>query len=509
MDDLVAAVRESLSAETRAAFDRRVERQSALAKADCRSARLDNRDFAVGLELEAYAVDGDGRLGAVPPSVFEAADCEKELGVHNVELHTEPDVLDVDGLNRQSAQLRERLRSTRDRLADAGLRLVLDGMWTVPPAEGTAVYLGDVEERHGVVVAANMRSDPRYRALDNDALRRGDGEVPISVPGVDRAFPSILVESLTTSMQPHLQVPDSAAFPRYFNAAIRTLGPVLALAANSPFLPADLYEGADPATVVDATPHELRVPVFEQSVNVGDLRKVRVPRDVDGVEDVVDRLVADETVAPFLTDPDEAGEYPTAYPELDHKRGTYWRWVRAVIGGQTPAPAAGPERNDEASVRIEYRPLPTQPTLRDAVGLQALVVGLLRGVVATDHPLETLDWTDAEASFYAAVDDGPNADLAWVTADGERTDDPAVVYDEAFALARRGLDAFGVDGDAASALLAPIEARREARTSPSAWKKARVREAVAAGASLPEAIVSMQEAYVRRAEGTASFAEWL
>ncbi|WP_101294362.1 hypothetical protein [Halegenticoccus soli] len=509
MDELVERVRDSLSPATRAEFERRVERQAERLLEDYRSGLLENATFAVGLELESYVVDDGGRLRRVPASAFDEAGCEKELGVHNVEFNTTPDVLDGSGFDRQANRLRTRVERAREVLGGAGLRPVLDGMWTIPPPEGTEAYLGERAERGGVVVAANMRSDPRYCALDNDTLRRAGGEIPLSVPGVERTFPSILVESLTASMQPHLQVPSTAAFPRYFNCAVRTLGPVLALAANSPFLPADLYGDADPDRVLDATPHELRVPVFEQSINVGVRRKVCVPRDIDSVEDAVRRLVDDETVAPFLSDPDEESAYPEPYPELEHKRGTYWRWVRTVIGGRTPAPPGAGGRNDEASVRIEYRPLPAQPTVRDTVGLQALTVGLLRGLVEADHPIKSLAWADAEESFYNAVDDGPDAELAWVTAEGDRTHDPAVVHDEVFRFARRGLTAFGVAGGTIEEYLAPIEARRDARTTPSAWKRARVREAVEGGASLPEAITDAQREYVRRSEATASFAEWL
>ncbi|MFC7008034.1 hypothetical protein [Halalkalicoccus salilacus] len=48
--------------------------------------------------------------------------------------------------------------------------------------------------------------------------------------------------------------------------------------------------------------------------------------------------------------------------------------------------------------------------------------------------------------------------------------------------------------------------RFEERTTPSRWKKARVRERVDDGASLPEAIRGMQREYIDRAGRP--FAEW-
>lgn len=507
MEDLAAAVRESLADRTRAEFEERVERQAEAMREDIAAGVLDNPDFATGLELEAYAVDGEGRLVPIPEAVYDLEGCDGELGVHNVEIHTPPDALDAEGLDRQAASVRDRVASVRRRLHDSGHDLVLDGMWTIPPPEGTESYLGSVTERDGVVVAEHMRASPRYVAIDNEVLRQADGSVPLSVPGFDGAVPTILVESLTSSIQPHLQVPDASTFPTTFNTALRTAGPVLALTTNSPFLPADRYAandetdlaGRDPLGLVDETHHELRISTFEQSINAGlDAAdaKVRFPRDIEATTDVVDRLVADHTYAPFLSDADWAdASYDRRYPELAHKRGTYWRWIRAVVGGRRPRGSDG----TEASIRIEYRPIPTQPTVRDVVACQALVCGLLRGLTAADHPLATLSWSAARDSFYDAARAGLDADLAWVTAGGDRTSDRDQIFAEVFEYARRGLEASGLASDRIDELLGPLAARWERRITPSRWKKTRVRERVEAGDPLPDAITGMQRTYVELA----------
>ena len=508
---LVDTIVRSLDAETRVEFDRRVAEQALRLARHCREGRLDTGGYAVGIELEAYAVDSEGRPTTVPEQVFEESECGKELGVHNVELHTEPDRFTAAGLRHQRAALQERYERTRDSLAAHDCELVLDAMWTVPPTGGSAAYLGRVEETDGVRVARNMRTDARYHALDNETIRRAGGAVTLSVPGVEHDFPSILVESLATSMQPHLQVPSGEDFPTYFNVAIRTLGPVLALATNSPFLPADLYESVDgdaATRIVDETPHELRVAVFEGSMNAAappGAGKVRVPPDLETLEEVVTRLVADETYAPFLSEPDPAEEYPDPFPELTHKRGTYWRWVRAVLGGEVPKGADGDDLR--ASVRLEYRPLPTQPTVDETMALDALVVGLLRGLVTGEHPLPALPWNDAEETFYRAVDAGLSADLAWVDAAGERTDEREHVYDEVFEYARRGLADAGFDRATADEFLRPVERRYETGRTPSRWKKAAVRARIADGDSLPDAIVGMQREYYDHAGG-APVVEW-
>ncbi|MFC7197109.1 hypothetical protein ACFQL4_24770 [Halosimplex aquaticum] len=489
-----------------------------------------------------YALDRTGEsptLAPVPDAVYEGP-ADKELGLHNAELNAAPSRFDDGGIAAQAEEVAADLAATRERARDHGLEIVLDAMPAVAPEPGTHEYLDDVEIRgtdgdpndaaaptdrrivvpgggpdDPVLVARNMRKDPRYGALDNVAVRRAGGEIEFSVPGATAGYRTILFESLATSIQPHVQVPDPSEFPRYHNLAVRTLGPLLALSTNSPFLPGDCYgDGADPERLVDDTHHELRIAAFEQSMNQG-CRKVRVPDDLGSPADAVEHVVADETFAPFLRewieDEDDVeeegqkgGDPTSAAWEFDYKRGTFWRWVRGVAGGDPVDGAC-----DERSLRIEYRPLPTQPTVRDIVGLQVLTAGLLRGLVAADHPLENLPHEAAEESFYAAVEDGLEADLAWVTADGERTDDSETIFAEVFEFARRGLDEQGVDEETQDRYLDPIEARWEAGVTPSVWKKQRVRDHLDDGDDLEAALAEMQQKYVELSRERESFADWI
>ncbi|MFB6228773.1 MAG: hypothetical protein ABEH88_09485, partial [Halobacteriales archaeon] len=522
MDETVALVKRSLDPDNCETFDRRVEAEAAYLREELRSGRLDNADPAVGMELECYAVDSEGRLAAVPEAVLKETPVNAELGVHNVEVNTDPDLL-PEGIERQATAIREQFAAAEERSDHR--RIVLDAMWTIPPAEGTREYLSAIEKREGVVFAENMKSSARYHALDNDILRHAGGEIELDVPGATVSVPTILIESLATSIQPHLQVPDVSEFPAYHGAAVRTLGPVLALATNSPFLPADLYEDVDPDRLLAETHHELRVAVFEQSINAGQSPgKVRFPEDVEAPAEVVDHVTDDRTLAAFLeewvkggdgtggeggdrtgdeggSDEDEEAAFADAFWQFGHKHGTYWRWLRGVIGGDH----IGPD-NTERSLRIEYRPLPTQPSVTDIVGFQALVTGLLRELVAEDHPLVDLDHDLAEASFYNAVAEGLDAELHWVTASGEHTTDLDRICDELFDLARAGLANAGVEAGTIDRYLGAIEHRWTEGRTPSDWKIDRVRAELDAGADLIEAIPAMQRSYFDRC-GT-PFAEW-
>ncbi|MDY6774451.1 MAG: hypothetical protein SVS85_04585, partial [Candidatus Nanohaloarchaea archaeon] len=444
MQEHVEGIEEALDEETHKEFDRRVREQADFLGDEARRGVLDNERFTIGLELEGYVIGSDHHLGEIPDSLLEESPFNPELGLHNFEINTSPTRFGPEGVREQEKEVEKRFRMTRDSLGGKGLEPVLDAMWTLQRGE-SSVFLSEHEEMDGHIFPENMREVTRYHAIDNALRGVVGGEIEFEVPGASHVFPSILFESMATSIQPHLQIPDAEDFPEYHNAAVRTMAPVLALSTNSPFLPPDLYNDMeDPRQLVEDTFHELRIPIFEQAVNTGEgyeQKKVRVPRDIGGIDEMFERVAEDRIYAPALKD-EETGDYTGKFWEWNYKRMTFWRWVRPVVGGESVKGAC-----DEKSIRLEYRPLPTQPSLEDIVSLQVFVAGLLHGMVEHRHPVQELEWEVARDNFYSVVRNGMDAEITWIDGNGGRTSDMDSIFSDLFRYAEKGLEERGLDGD--------------------------------------------------------------
>jgi hypothetical protein len=507
MSDLATRVGELLAVDPDE-FRERASADAAVVKEELAAGTFDNHQASVGLEYEFYAVadrrrDGDASptLTRVPRRLLELIGFEKELGLHNAEMTTNPQPLNAHGLRAQAAEVRARLTSALECTKAEGMRLVSDGIWTVPPAGETARdYLTDSVSDHGVRIATNMSDAVRYHAMANGPT--APEETVVEAPHVRLTADTVMPESLITSIQPHFQVSYAEDLPVYHNYAVRLAGPLLALGANAPFFPPDLYDDDATAEAVLADGwHEHRIAVFESTLNAGDAEKVRFPRDLESAEEAVDRVAADATMVPMPVDPG-GDRFDDEFATLRLKHGTFWRWVRPVFDGTS---------RSAANARIEFRPLPAQPTVRDTIAFQAAFAGLLESLPRREHPVIGLDWADARRNFYAAMREGSGSDQRWVTNDGHETTNPAVLYDDILSHAAAGLRSAGCSAAEAEEYLAPLRHRVSTRTTPADWKRRRVQEAIHAGDSLAEAITSMQADYVARQSETlveGSFADW-
>ena len=496
--ELAARVRKALDVDSEA-FDRRVTEEVEDLKRELRDGTFDNPQAIVGLEYEFYAVNAEtDALMRVPRRLLEFIGFEKELGLHNAEMQTAPQPLSAYGLRATTAEVQAKLDAAQREVRSEGMRLVSDGMWTVPPIGETArSYLADSVEENGVTLATNMSDSVRYHAMANTEY---GASMSLVAPHVELEAETVMPESLITSIQPHYQVPQAVDLPEYFRYALRAAGPLVALAVNSPFFPPDLY-AADPEVVLADCPMENRIGVFESVLNAPDDPKVRFPEDVESLDDAVDAVAGDRTVVPMLQEP--TGRFDDRFAHYRHKHGTFWRWVRPVFDGAS---------RKAANARIEFRPLPAQPTVRDSVAFLATYAGLMESLPTREHPVYDLAWADARENFYAAARDGLRADLEWITRDGDPTVDPDLVFGELFEYARDGLELRGLNEEEADYYLRPLERRFEEGVTPARWKYRDVRSRYARGVPFTEAIWGMQADYVDAQSETlveGCFTDWL
>ena len=501
--ELADAVRETFSVDAEQ-FQSKARSEADQLKAEVRDGTFDNSQALVGLELELYAVDSrtDG-LRRVTRQLLGLIGFEKELGLHNAEMQTTPQPLTTYGLDAQVKELQAHLAPAQAKTNAENIQLVSDGIWTVPPTGETAgQYLTDSVEHDGIRIATNMSDSIRYHAMANTDYPSAHC---VDTPHVSLPAETVMPESLITSIQPHYQVPHAPDLPEYFRYALRAAAPLLALGVNAPFFPPDLYDDA-PDTEILADAHmENRIHVFESVLNPpadsDEQPKVCFPPDFETVEDAIDDIANDTCIVPM--DVTSANRFDDTFCHFRHKHGSYWRWIRPVFDA--------PSRSS-ANARIEFRPLPAQPTIRDAVAFEAVFAGLMESLPRREHPVRKLDWGTARDNFYAAVRDGLQADIEWITADGVETTAIDEICGECFEFARDGLELHGFSTEEARRYIRPLRERLDRRATPARWKHDHVRESVEAGVPLAEAIWGMQAEYVNRQDETlieGSFVDWL
>jgi len=117
----------------------------------------------------------------------------------------------------------------------------------------------------------------------------------------------------------------------------------------------------------------------------------------------------------------------------------------------------------------------------------------------------------ARDNFYSAMHDGLDAELYWITNDGKETTEADELFTDLFAHAKDGLQARGLSDEQAAKYLYPLRQRARHGVTPADWKKREVRERLAAGETLADAITGMQRAYIDRQKETlldGSFTDW-
>jgi gamma-glutamyl:cysteine ligase YbdK (ATP-grasp superfamily) len=430
-----------------------------------------------GLELEAWLIDRQALPAPVNRQFLEQMNdplVVPELAKFNVELNVDPEPLHGKALS----QLHRGLQQTWDRCgavaADLDTRLVMAGI------------LPSVTQQD--LTLANMSELKRYRALNEQVLRlRGGEPLMLDIHGrqhLNILHNDVMLESATTSLQLHLKVSVQDAV-RYYNAAQIVSAPLVAAAANSPYLfGKDLWD-------------ETRIPLFEQSVEVGGFAAASrgpVRRVSFGTgyakESLFECFVENQEHFPVLLpihfeDPDR---------EMRHLRlhnGTIWRWNRPLIGY---------DEDGTPHLRIEHRVLPAGPTVIDSIASAAFFYGLVHALATRDvAPEIQLPFATARDNFYAVARIGLDAQITWL--DGRKLPVQTLLLDQLIPLARYGLGLLEIDEQDRDLYLGIVKDRIRNACTGANWQRAYVARHACD-------MQTLTEAYYERQQSRAPVHEW-
>ena len=283
---------------------------------------------------------------------------------------------------------------------------------------------------------------------------RGGRPIRIDIEGEQRlsfAHPNVLPEAATTSFQVHFQTP-ARAFARYYNAACLASAPLVAVAANSPFL------------FGRALWDETRIPLFEQAVASGAAPgepPSRVCFGDDWLTGDASALFRDNLRFHALL-PNLVDAPARALAHLRLHGGTIWRWNR---------PIAQIDAEGRLTLRVEQRVMPAGPSIVDMAANAALYVGLAHGLATAPEPPENgVYFALAKANFHQACRHGLAAELRWT--DGRRWPVKDLLAERLLPLARAGLAALRIDDQDSDRLLGVIGARADSERNGAHWQRA-------------------------------------
>ncbi|WP_433800136.1 glutamate--cysteine ligase [Actinomycetospora sp. CA-084318] len=440
-------------------------------------------ELRTGVELELALVDDGMRPAMLNHAVLDRSASDlltTELGRWNLEINLPPRTLPGTSACELEDDMAASIGCARRSAAVVGATPVTIGI------------LPTLRPEH--LDSDQLTDDPRYDLLNRQMVgARGEPfHLDIAAPG--SADPEHLVldvdsiapEAACTSLQLHLQLTPET-FPAHWNAAQAIAGVQVALAANSPFLLGHRLWA------------ETRVPLFEQSVDVRpvELRNQGVrprvwfgDRWASSVTDLFEENVRYfPALLPLCDDEDplavlDDGRAPQLH-ELRLHSGTVWRWNRPVYD----------VADGVAHLRLENRVLPAGPTAVDAVANALFFYGLVRALVASEHPpWASMTFAAAHENFVAGAQHGLDADLYWPGQGKVAVD--RLVLDTLLPLARAGLAAWDVAPDVADRYLAVIEARCRSGCTGASWQTAMVHALEKDGCTRPTAMARMLERYV-------------
>lgn len=432
----------SFSEEDFKRFHDRVIAETALLEQWMADGFLDQGEPMAGSEIEAWLVTDRGLPAPVNQAFLQHMDdpmVVPELSTFNVELNTCPLPFSAgmfDRMHDDLAALWQRCEQVANREA---AHMLMIGI--LPTVQQSDLCLG------------NISGMQRYQALNEQVLRMRDGQpLMLDIRALEHLVAEhddVMLEAATTSFQIHLKIaPGQAA--RAYNISKMISAPMVALAANSPYLFGhELWD-------------ETRIPLFEQSVAVGasDYSK-RVTFGVRYAEhSIMECFEANRDRYPMLL-PQLMDEPVENLAHLRLHNGTIWRWNRPLVGVS---------ENGKPHIRIEHRVAPSGPSTLDVIANAAFYFGLVTELMAVEENAEArLPFMHAKENFYSSACLGLDARVTWF--DGQEGSVTDLCLQKLLPQARAGLQRMGISAQEADRWMDIIEARVASHQTGAYWQR--------------------------------------
>ncbi|MCB0367330.1 MAG: hypothetical protein H6624_14935 [Bdellovibrionaceae bacterium] len=466
------------SEDERSEFQKRLREETKLLMGLFQNHAFSDENDIVGFEIEAWLTNEN--FIPMPENQKFLDQLNNPLVVHelsqfNFELNGYPQKLDGAPFSKMEQSLDQTWNQCRNQ-----------AQWM----NGRALRVGILPTLRDEMLKMEYASKlERYKALNEQVLAaRGGRPIHLRIEGYDEVqsvHHDVMLEAAATSLQIHLQIPQNLA-GRYYNAGVICAAPMVALAANSPYLfGRELWD-------------ETRIPLFEQSIFINSFQDVHgenISRVTLGTG-----YVRESLFELFLENLDG---YPpllpmvlTSEPErLGHLRlhnGTLWRWNRPLIGISDQG---------EYHLRIEHRVTAAGPSLRDEVAHVALFKGLSDYMVEMEEPPELkLDFQTARENFYDCCKMGLQAEITWI--DGQRWNVQKLFHEWLLPKAAEALSKKGVSSQELQVYFEQtLKPRVLSGQNGAAWQKAYI-------ATHGPDFQGMTEAYFQNQESGRPVHEW-
>ncbi|SFM33072.1 hypothetical protein SAMN05421721_1037 [Ectothiorhodospira mobilis] len=428
-------------------FRERLAAETRLAREMAAGGAFDAGPPVAGFEIEVCLLDAREAPAPVNAAFLERMNdplATLELARFNVELNTRPHPLEGTVLSSLHRELTATWRRAEAAAESMGCHAFMTGILpTLDPQHLCPAYMSDMK---------------RYRALNRQVLQARQGRpIHLDIKGREHLVMDqrdVMLEAATTSFQIHLQTPLDTAH-RVYNAAILASAPLVAAAANAPFLfGRDLWD-------------ETRIPLFEQAVETGgygDVARGPLRRVSFGSgfarESILECFEENlEHFPPLLPLCEDAP--PEQFVHLRLHNGTLWRWNRPLIGF---------DASGRPHIRIEHRGIPAGPTLVDSLANAAFFYGLVEDLLThPGGPEGIMAFATARDNFYQAARLGLEAPLHWEGDTPMKARD--LILDRLLPRARHGLRRLGLDAGDRDDYLGILAARVDSGQNGARWQR--------------------------------------